>query len=73
MSGRPEWFDTYLDYPHGALAEPQAREICWYAVSLENVLNEISRRHPVMVTMARAKVQGTATPEQHETKKTSKQ
>lgn len=40
MSKRPDWFDEHLNYPHGSLAEDRARQICWYAVGLEDAIQK---------------------------------
>ena len=37
---RPDWLDKWSDYPHGLLAEKQAREIVWYAIQLEAELRK---------------------------------
>jgi hypothetical protein len=33
---RPDWWDAWLDYPHGPMSEEQARELNRYAIYLED-------------------------------------
>lgn len=33
---RPKWLDSFLDYPHRSLSVKEAREICWYATSVQD-------------------------------------
>lgn len=42
---RPGWLDEWLDYPYEALCVEDARQICWYAISLERKITQLTTIH----------------------------
>lgn len=44
---RPAWLDAWQDYPHGVLANSDARELNRYVVELETILAHFRRLHPL--------------------------
>lgn len=35
---RPDWIDSWLEYPHTEISTKSAREACWWILALEEEL-----------------------------------